>query len=139
LTALFAFRVVAQVIQAWHPIAFLPAFDRWHSGTFPYAWLVGLQILILALCVRIVWQLLHNRVMPSLRKGHVLITLGIIYFVGMGIRLGLGVTVSSEHEWFGATLPTLFHLVLASFVMLYGRFHCLASQRASAIPQGHST
>ncbi len=139
LTVLFGFRVVAQLVQAWHPVAYLPAFDRWHSGMLPYGWLMGVQVLILALCVRIVWQLLRNRVIPSLRKGHLLLALGLIYFGGMGIRLFLGVTVASEHDWFGATLPAVFHLVLASFVILYGRFHCLASQRESLIPQGRSS
>ncbi len=82
----------------------------------------------MAMCLRIVWKLLNNTVIPSLRKWRLLLLLGCIYFWGMGIRLFLGTTVASEHNWFGATLPTVFHLVLGSFVILYGRCHSLASQ-----------
>ncbi len=128
LTVLFGFRVVAQLVQAWQPVEFLPSFEAWHSGTLPYGWLMGTQFLILAMCLRIVWRLVHGTVVPSSRRGHLLLVFGSIYFGGMCIRLFLGTTVASEHEWFGATLPTVFHLVLGSFVILYGRFHSLASQ-----------
>ncbi len=128
LTVIFAFRVVTQLIQAWHPIRFLPPFEVWHSGALPYSWLVGTQVVIMAMCLLIVWKLFNNTVIPSLRKGRLLLVFGSIYFGGMCIRLFLGTTVASEHEWFGATLPTVFHLVLGSFVILYGRFHSLASQ-----------
>jgi len=89
---------------------------------------VGTQVVIMAVCLLIVWKLCNNTVIPSLRKGRLLLVVGSIYFGGMCIRLFLGTTVASEHEWFDATLPTVFHLVLGSFVILYGRFHSLASQ-----------
>ena len=135
LTVLFCFRVVAQLVQVWYPVEFLPAFDRWHSGALPYHWLVATQGMILGMCLLIVWHLFNNRVIPSPKKGRVLVTLGLIYFGGMCIRLLLGTTVASEHEWFGATLPTVFHLVLALFIMVYGRFHCLAFRLEPFFPQ----
>jgi len=138
LTALFAFRVVAQLVQVWHPISFLPPFDVWHSGALPYRWLVGTQVVIMAICLRIVWKLFNNTIIPSLRKGHLLLVFGFIYFLGMCIRLFLGTTVASEHNWFGAILPTVFHLVLGAFVILYGRFHSLASQALYEKPSGAS-
>ena len=128
LTVIFAFRVVAQLVQAWHPLRFLPPFEAWHSGALPYSWLVGTQVVIMAMCLRIVWKLLNNTIIPSLRKGRLLSVFGCIYLLGMCIRLFLGTTVASEHNWFGAILPTVFHLVLGAFVILYGRFHSLASQ-----------
>ncbi len=60
LTVIFAFRVVAQLVQAWHPLRFLPPFEAWHSGALPYSWLVGTQVVIMAMCLRIVWKLLNN-------------------------------------------------------------------------------
>ena len=138
LTAFFAFRVIAQLVQLWHPIEFLPAFGLWHSGAMPYGWLLGLQVLILIMCLRIVWQLFANRVIPSPRKGQRLFVLGCIYFGGMCGRLLVGLTIAPNHVWFGAMLPTVFHLVLAAFVIFYGRFHSLASQALVEVQKGAS-
>jgi hypothetical protein len=135
LTVLVCFRVVAQLVQVWYPVEFLPAFGRWHSGTLPYVLLVGVQGVILAACVRIVWGVFKGTIAPSTQKGKVLFALGTIYLLGMCTRLFVGLTIAPDHYWFGATLPTVFHLVLASFIMVYGRFHCLAFRLESFIPQ----
>ncbi|MGD9852373.1 MAG: hypothetical protein AB7T38_14010 [Nitrospirales bacterium] len=127
LTCLFVFRVMAQLIQARHPVPFLPSFDAWQSGALPYPFLVATQVMILVVCLRIVGKMFREVVVPVQKKGKILWYLGGIYFVAMSIRLALGLTVTSEHFWFGATLPTLFHLVLATFLLVYGRFHLLAS------------
>jgi len=138
LTVLFCFRVFAQLVQVWYPGEFLPAFDRWHSETLPYGLLVGVQGVILAACLRIVWGVFKGTIAPSTQKGEILFALGTIYLVGMCTRLFVGLTIAPDHYWFGATLPTVFHLVLASFIMVYGRFHCLASRLESLFPQGSS-
>jgi len=139
LSVLFGFRVVAQLVQVWHPVSFLPPFEAWHSGALPYGWLVGVQGVIFVGCLRIVWGVSKGTIAPSGRKGKILFTLGMIYLIAMCARLIVGLTIAPDHYWFGATLPTVFHLVLAVFVMLYGRFHSLASQQASLIPQGQSS
>jgi hypothetical protein len=41
------------------------------------------------------------------------------------MRLLIGLTVAPDHYWFSARLPTLFHLVLACFILIYGRFHLI--------------
>ncbi len=41
----------------------------------------------------------------------------------MVVRLVLGLTVMSSHYWFANHLPTVFHLVLASFMGITGAFH----------------
>ena len=138
LSLLFSFRVVAQLVQVWYPVEFLPAFERWHSGALPYGWLVGVQGLILVGCLRIVWGVNKGTIASSERKGKILFVLGIIYLLTMCVRLIVGLAIAPNHFWFGATLPTLFHLVLGSFVTLYGRFHSLASQLESCISQGQS-
>ncbi len=132
LTGLFGFRVVAQLVQAWHPMDFLPPYTVWHSGALPYGLLVGIQGVILFFCLRIVWGINTGTIAPSRRKGKILVMLGIIYLLGMCTRLIVGLTIAPDHYWFGATLPTVFHLVLASFVMFYGRFHYMASQASSS-------
>ena len=128
LTGLFAFRVIAQLVQLISPVNFLPPYAVWHSGALPYIWLVGVQGVILVICLRIVWKIHRGAIAPSRRQGRILFVLGGIYLLSMCARLIVGVTIAPNHYWFGAILPTIFHLVLASFVMLYGRFHVITSQ-----------
>jgi len=128
LTGLFGFRVLAQLVQFWHPVDFLPPYSVWHSGALPYGWLVAAQVVILATCLRVVWGIFKGTIDPSTQKGKILLALGSIYLLGMCARLFVGLTIAPDHYWFGATLPTVFHLVLASFLILYGRFHYIASQ-----------
>ena len=123
LTGLFAFRVIAQLIQFIYPVSFLPPFTAWHSGALPYGVLVMTQGVILAVCLRIVWSTYKGTLVASRQKGKILIGLGIIYLVSMSARLMVGLTIGSDHYWFGAMLPTIFHIVLASFMIVYGRFH----------------
>jgi hypothetical protein len=132
LTGLFGFRVVAQLVQAWHPVEFLPPYSVWHSGALPYGLLVGVQGVILAACLRIVWGVFKGTLAPSRQKGKILFPLGTIYLLAMCTRLLVGLTIAPDHYWFGATLPTVFHLVLASFLILYGRFHYITSQSSSS-------
>lgn len=123
LLILFSGRVLAQLIQAWVPVRFLPPFDAWHSGVLPYPALVLIQLIIIGLCLGAVWNVLAGSVVLSPRKGRILLALGLVYFGVMALRLVVGVFLVPDHFWFGARLPTLFHLVLAAFVLLYGRLH----------------
>ena len=132
LTGLFGFRVLAQLVQVWHPVDFLPPYSVWHSGALPYGWLVAAQGVILAACLRIVLGVFKGTLAHSRQKGKILFALGTIYLLGMGARLFVGLTIAHDHYWFGATLPTVFHLVLASFLILFGRFHYIASQSFSS-------
>lgn len=120
---LFLCRVVAQLVQSVSPVAVLPSFETWQSGLLPYPLLVAFQLLILIACARAVGSVLSGTVVPSGKKGRWFLTLGWVYFIAMGIRLVVGLTIAPEHFWFGAPLPTLFHLVLACFLIVLGSFH----------------
>lgn len=135
LTGLFLFRVVAQLIQIRYPVPFLPSFDVWQSGAVPYPLLVGSQVVIIVLCLRIVWRIFRGAVIPIRKKGSILWYLGVAYFVIMSVRLVIGLTVAADHFWFGATLPTVFHLVLATFLLIYGRFHLSAPATPEPLSQ----
>lgn len=137
LFVLFSFRVLAQLVQGWHPLPFLPSFEAWQSGALPYEFLLAAQIVIMAACLTAIRRFIAGSVMPSIRNGKIALTLGIVYFSVMLVRLIAGLTVASDHFWFRARLPTLFHLVLASFVILYGHFHYRFS-RATASSQKQS-
>ncbi|WP_413935547.1 hypothetical protein [Nitrospira sp. BLG_1] len=127
LLLLFCCRVFAQLLQAWSPMAWLPPFEAWASGTLPYGLLVASQIMIIVVCVRVIWRLHTGVVVPSMKAGKVLLVLGGIYGGLMCVRLILGLTVATDHFWFSARLPTAFHFVLAGFVLIYGWFHYRAS------------
>ncbi|MEK6804221.1 MAG: hypothetical protein AABZ34_16395 [Nitrospirota bacterium] len=133
LLLLFLFRVVTQLVQSVSPVAVLPSFEAWQSGALPYPLLVAFQLLILVACARVVWSVLSGTVVSSAKKGRRLLALGWVYFIAMGIRLVVGLTIASDHFWFGATLPTLFHLVLACFLLVWGAFHT-TSAAGSAPP-----
>jgi len=127
LLLLFCFRVFAQLLQAWSPVAFLPPFEAWESGAVPYWLLVASQAGIIAVCARIIWRLHTGVTVPSRKTGKVLFAIGGIYWGLMCIRLIIGLTVATDHFWFSARLPTAFHLVLAGFVLVCGCYHYAAS------------
>jgi hypothetical protein len=129
---LFCFRVSAQLIQAWIPVGFLPPFDSWESGALPYWLLCVSQAIIIFVCARVIWRLYVGMTVPSAKTGRVLLVIGSIYFGLMCIRLIIGLTVAPDHFWFGARLPTLFHFVLACFMLVYGRFHAAAGRETRA-------
>ena len=135
LAGLFAFRVTAQLIQVWHPVAYLPSFETWQSGAFPYPLLLSSQVAIAMLCLRIVWRMFRGAVLPVKKKGTIFLYLGGLYLAVMGIRLVVGLTVAPNHFWFGAKLPTVFHFVLAAFLLAYGRFHVSVANPSCPVHQ----
>ena len=121
LTALFAFRVIAQPLAlVWDP---LPPFESWHSRTLPYAALLFFQILILLVMSLITMRFSRGAVRPSRVLGAALLAFGGLYFGVMLVRLVAGLTLMQGHGWFDRPLPAVFHLVLASFVIAIGRYH----------------
>ena len=130
LTGLFAFRVVAQPAA----LAFdgLPSFDSWDGGVLPYPVLLVTQFVILGWLVRTAWRFSTGDVVPHRRVGRVALAFGGVYFAVMFLRMLLGATTLSHVRWFASPLPTFFHLVLATYLLLYGYWHLhTASSKAS--------
>jgi hypothetical protein len=123
LLALFIARVVAQPIALLTSAPFLPPFESWHSGVLPYPALVAAQLLIIAWFAWTAWRFSNGNVTPSRRLGISMLAFGGIYFATMLVRLVLGLTILSTNRWFSSILPTMFHLVLASYLLVYGHFH----------------
>lgn len=123
LTALFVVRVAAQPAALVVDVPLLPGFERWHSDAVPYPVLVVSQFLILFWMLRTASQFHQGHVVPRRRLGVALLVCGDVYFTSMMLRLVLGATVLSELRWFASPLPTLFHLVLATYLVLYGWYH----------------
>lgn len=121
LTLLFAVRVSAQPLSlVWDK---LPAFSQWQSGALPYGWLLFFQIVILTIMVTTALRYSRGGVRASRRAGQCLLTLGGLYMTAMLVRFALGQSSMQSHDWFDRPLPTVFHLVLAGFVLTAGLFH----------------
>lgn len=127
LTLLFLFRVVAQLVTYGYPVPLLPAFDAWHSGVIPYPLLVLSQVLILWLMARATMRISMGQVVPNRVTAKRLLLAGGIYAAVMLARLGLGLTVLDHSEWFTHWLPAVFHLVLATFLLVLGGYHQTSS------------
>ncbi|HSS65926.1 MAG TPA: hypothetical protein VLS27_15980 [Gammaproteobacteria bacterium] len=128
LTCLFTFRVVAQPLaRVWD---WLPAFDAWHSATLSYPWLLFFQILILFVMSAIAVRFSIGRVRASRPLGMALLCFGGLYSGVMFARLVLGAMLIRGHTWFDRPLPSIFHLVLASFAIMVGWHHYRAPKAA---------
>ena len=132
LLALFVIRVIAQPLALLTSAPFLPPFEAWHSGVLPYPALVAAQLLIIAWLAHTASRMSKGSVSPSYRVGVTMLTLGAIYFGVMLMRLVLGLTILSSSRWFSSVLPTVFHLVLSSYLLVYGHFHFRHASRGEA-------
>jgi len=120
---LFVFRVLAQFIQLQSHVSWLPEFSSWASGILSYDWLLALQVLIFIAMAFAIVRLASGRVPRNLPVGRVIRIIGLIYFSIMLFRLIAGMAWLSEWHWFAASIPALFHLVLACFLILLGQLH----------------
>jgi hypothetical protein len=129
LLGLFCFRVLAQLLQRYLELPFLPPFAAWHSGALPYGVLLASQVLIIAFYVWILSRIRTNRIHPNRRQGRIFFFIGLVYLLVMVMRLAIGLAGLSEHHWFRGYLPTLFHFVLSGYLIVVGHFHIQATAR----------
>ncbi len=130
LAALFVLRVLAQAVQWAGPVPFLPPFDAWQGSELPYAAFLASQLLIVALLARALLVVRSQSISPASWKHRACFVLGGAYFGAMAFRLVAGLTFLSGVEWFAQSLPALFHLVLATFVLLFGHYIYSAGRNA---------
>ena len=71
----------------------------------------------------VIYGFAKGRILARRKLGVWLLALGGIYFSVMLFRLISGFTFAANHHWLGAHIPSFFHIVLASFVLLVGHFH----------------
>ena len=122
----FVGRVAAQLVQYRYDVTWLPAFDSWQSGVLPYGVLIAAQLMIIAVQVGVILAV-HRGVPLLTKRGIVIVTvLGAIYAAGMMFRLVAGLTFWADRSWFEAWLPTVFHLVLAAFLLVVARQQLVA-------------
>ena len=117
LLALFALRVLGQILVVAGVAPFLPAIDDWQSGLLPYPFLLASQVFILVLFGTICVQFSRGHGYFVRRHSWLatpLWVLGWVYASAMVLRYALLRT---------DIIPVVFHIVLASFLIVLGRYH----------------
>ena len=129
LLLLFTFRVLAQLFQYIFNSNLLPPFESWHSGALPYWLLLIFQFIIIVVLFKTTLNFASGKVIARPKIGIIYLVLGCIYFSIMLFRLIGGVTFAKDISWFNAHIPTFFHLVLATSVLLLGYFHYIKNEK----------
>jgi len=117
LFALFALRVLGQLLVVAGLAPFLPPMDDWQSGVLPYPLLLASQILILGVLATACVQFSRGKgffVRPQSWLATPLWIIGWIYAVGTVVRSAALRRVP---------IPVVFHVVLASFLLVVAYRH----------------
>lgn len=123
LAALFAVRVVGQALQRWAPQAWLPPADAFQGSGTPYVALLASQLVILALMARFAIRVARGTHPRRPGLGLAMAWLGALYLAGSVARLVIGAAIPSAPPWFHAWIPGMFHLVLATAVLVAAWHH----------------
>jgi hypothetical protein len=126
LLGLFVLRVLGQVLVVFFNVGFLPPMQAWYSGLLAYEYLLPSQIVIIVLMTTICLHFSRGRgffVVSWPAFGKPVLYFGYVYFAAMALRYILRMALVPEARWFGGTIPIWFHIVLATFVILFGLYH----------------
>ena len=119
----FLVRVAAQPAAELTGWSWLPPFAAWQSGALPYPLLLVSQLLLAAAMAYAAVGVSRRRTEPRPAAGRWSWALAAVYGGVMLTRLVLGATAFRGHWWLDAPLPTVFHLVLTTFLVVYGHYH----------------
>lgn len=120
-TALFVLRVAGQVLVALEPRSWLPPMVQWNL--VPYPILLPTQLLLILLMVWIDLTFSHGAPEANRGLGLGLLAFSTVYAAAMPVRYAIRMTRRPEERWFGGTIPMVFHIVLASYLLVLARFH----------------
>lgn len=131
LLLLFILRVIGQIVVVLNLVDFLPPMEEWQSGLLPYRYLLISQIIIIIFYGKICLDFSRGDgffVVPFKKLGKGVFFFGTLYFSSMVIRYILQMILYPETRWFGQTIPIFLHLVLATFLILVGKYHLRESR-----------
>jgi uncharacterized protein len=126
LLALFTGRVAGQLAVSLDAAPFLPPMEQWQSGLLPYRVLLASQLLLIAGLATICRQFSRGAgyfVAPRPYLGMPLWIVGWIYAAAMAVRYVVWMAFKPEERWTGDLIPVMFHIVLASFVLIVADHH----------------
>ena len=123
LLALFLLRVVGQMIVALRAPSWLPAMKQWYSGLIPYPALLPIQLVFVAVMAAIASDVGRGTGVfagagPS--WGRFLVGFAVVYAAAMAVRYARWRRTPPELR--RAWIPIPFHVVLAAFIGVYGRW-----------------
>lgn len=119
---LFLLRVVGQVVVARAAPSWLPPMQRWNL--MPYPLLLPIQIVFLGVMAWIVVSFLREAPPGAPEwSGKLVVGFAAVYAASMVVRYVVRMSRRPAERWFGGTIPIVFHVVLASFVYVFGAFH----------------
>ena len=135
LLLLFILRVSGQLLVALGRGEFLPPMSEWQSGLLSYPWLLLSQIVIIILYSKVCQDFTRGAGFFSKarrRAGVRLLIFGALYFASMLIRYTVTMALYPQRRWTGGSIPVIFHLVLATFILLVGRDYYVRSTEDNA-------
>ena len=121
---LFLVRVAGQLVVRLRRPSWLPPTEEWNLS--PYRLLLPTQLVILALMAWINVSFSLDRgepVHPHPRFGEGVLVFAYVYAAAMVVRYAIRMLRRPAARWFGGTIPIVFHLVLASYLYVFGWFH----------------
>jgi hypothetical protein len=124
LFALFVARVVGQILAATMRPRWLPPMARWYSGVMPYRYLLLSQLLIIGLMVAMIVAVSRSTGVlgaPRTSLGVIALWASYVYAAGMVWRAVHRIAQPPEGK--GVVIPIVFHVVLATFLLVYGSWH----------------
>ncbi len=122
LGGLFCLRVIGQALVTYAQVGWLPAVERWQSGLLPYWALLACQIAILSLMgamIAGVWRGEGPFQQRRPRLGRAVRWFGFLYLASMVVRYVVTMALWPEWRWFGHSIPTAFHMILATYLLVY--------------------
>lgn len=126
LLGLFVLRVAGQLAVALGVAPFLPPMREWYSGLIPYGPLLASQLVIIALLAAICRDLARGHGYFARRRSWLhrpLSILAWLYAASMIVRYAVTMAMYPERRWTGGAIPIVFHLVLATFLLVLADHH----------------
>jgi hypothetical protein len=123
LLALFVLRVAGQVVVALRRPRWLPAMEQWYSGLIPYPALLPIQLVFVAVMAWIAVDVTRGAgpfAAAGPTWGRALVAFGLVYAAAMVVRYARWRRTPPERR--RAWIPIPFHVVLAAFLVVYGRW-----------------
>jgi hypothetical protein len=121
---LFFLRVAGQVVVRVRAPAWLPLMGQWNL--VPYRILLPIQLVFLAVMAWIDYDLLREDGLAETRSpalGSFLVAFSALYAGSMGARYAIRMRRRPGERWFGGTIPIVFHVVLAAYLLTLGTYH----------------
>ena len=119
----FALRVVGQLLVVLRQPRWLPPMEQWYSGVLAYPALLASQLAILAAMAVIVLGLRAGAawaIGPYPVVETVLVIVAYAYAAAMGVRYVVRMGRRPDQRWLGGCIPIVFHVVLASWLLVIG-------------------